>query len=512
MSAKRGLVWLVGAGPGDPGLITLRGKECVSGADVIVYDALCNPKLLQYARPDCEIVYAGKQAGLHALKQDEINALICEKALAGWRVCRLKGGDPFVFGRGGEEALYLRERGVDFEIVPGVTAAVAVPAYAGIPVTHRHISTSVRFITGHEDPTKPESELDFDEIAATRGTLVFLMGVQNLAMIAEKLIRAGKEADTPAAVIADGTLPRQRTVLGTLADIAERCEREGISPPAIAVVGEVARLRERLQWFENKPFFGRKILVTRARAQMSELVDLISSMGGEAIEAPSIRLESLAGSPEMLSAARQLSGYDWAVFTSANGVDAFYESLKMEGLDSRAFGNVRVAAIGPGTADALAKRGIDADVVPGQFVAEALLDALEKNGPVAGRRYLVPRADIARPELVDGLRARGAHVNEVEAYRTISETGLPESVVESMEKNEIDLVTFTSSSTVRNFINALPVEQRIELIRNIRAASIGPVTTQTLLEFEVPVVVQAEASTIPGLAAAMEAYFLEQKV
>lgn len=512
MSANKGMVWLVGAGPGDPGLITLRGRECVSLADVIVYDALCNSKLLQYARPGCEIIYAGKQAGLHALKQDEINELICEKALGGFRVCRLKGGDPFVFGRGGEEALYLREHGVHFEIVPGVTAAVAVPAYAGIPVTHRHISTSVRFITGHEDPTKPESDLDFDEIAATRGTLVFLMGVHNLAAIAEKLIRAGKTADTPAAVIANGTLPSQRTVLGTLGDIAERCGREKISPPAITVVGEVARLRDRLRWFENKPFFGRRILVTRARAQMSELVDRIASMGGEAIEAPSIRLESLAESPQMREAARQLGSYDWAVFTSANGVDAFYESLRLEGRDSRAFGNIKVAVIGPGTADALAKRGIKADLVPGQFVAEALLDALEKSGPVAGRRYLIPRADIARADLVIGLQDRGAHVDEVDAYRTIPEAALPEFVVESLRRDKIDLVSFTSSSTVRNFVNALPAGKRVELVRNIRAASIGPVTTQTLDEFGIPVAVQAEVSTIPGLTAAMEAYFADRKV
>lgn len=506
---KQGCVWLVGAGPGDPGLITVKGLRCVAQADVIVYDALCNPVLLQHARPECERLYAGKQAGRHTLKQDEINELLRAKAAEGHRVCRLKGGDPFVFGRGGEEALYLREHGIPFEIVPGVTSAVAVPAYAGIPVTHRNMATSVRFITGHEDPTKPESQLNFSEIAATRGTLVFLMGVQNLMAIAGSLITAGKPADTPAAVISDGTTPRQRTVVATLATIADAVKTAGIVPPAILVVGEVAQLRTQLHWFEDKPFFGRAIMVTRARAQMSDLVQVVQAAGGEAIEAPAIRIEPLADSQEMRAAARHAATYDWVLLTSANGVDAFMESLRLEGLDSRALASVRIAVIGPGTAERLLQFGIRADLIPARFVAEALLEALEATEPFRGQRYLVPRADLARPDLVDGLRAHGAEVDEIQAYRTVAETALAPGLLERLECDTIDLVTFTSSSTVRNFVNALPEANRAALLPKVRAASIGPVTSDTLREMGIAIAVQAAESTIPGLAAAMAQYFAD---
>ncbi|MCX5759886.1 MAG: uroporphyrinogen-III C-methyltransferase, partial [Candidatus Hydrogenedentes bacterium] len=347
IASSKGLVWLVGGGPGDPGLITVKGLRCIVEADCLVYDSLCNPVLLDHARPDAERIYVGKRAGRHAMPQEEINEVLRRKAQEGKRVCRLKGGDPFVFGRGGEEASHLHKHGVRFEIVPGVTSAIAVPAYAGIPVTHREMTTSLRIITGHEDPSKPSSGLDWAEIAASQATLVFLMGVQNLRHIAARLIEHGRSCDTPAAVIADGTLPTQRTVVATLETIASSVAEAGLTPPAVLVVGEVASLRGELNWFENKPLFGRTIVVTRARTQASELAAALESLGAEVISAPVIRTESLADSEPMRKAAREAGRADWIVFTSVNGVDAFLDALINENMDVRALAKVRLAAIGP---------------------------------------------------------------------------------------------------------------------------------------------------------------------
>ena len=498
-------MWLTGAGPGDPGLITLRGLECIQQADVLVYDKLSNPALLAHARPGCERVYAGKQAGRHAMPQEEINRLLAEKARAGKKVCRLKGGDPFVFGRGGEEALHLREAGVRYEIVPGVTSAVAVPAYAGIPVTHRKLAASMRVVTGHEDPTKPESDLDWREIAQTGGTLVVLMTVKHLGEIAERLVAFGKNPDTPAALIHQGTLPGQRTATGTLSAIAARADAAGIGPPAILVVGEVAALAGEIAWFEQRPLFGRTILVTRARAQASEFAATLEGLGAEVIQAPTICIESRADTPAMRQCVREAYRADWLVFTSVNGVDAFVEALRLEDLDIRALGAARIAAIGPATAERLRELCLRIDLMPERFVAEALLEALDAQEDLRGQRVVLPRAAIARPALADGLRERGAETIEVAAYDTVREP-LDAGVVERLRRGAVDLVTFTSSSTVRNFAEALPADERQPVLHEVRAASIGPITSETLREFGIPIAVEAPESTIPALAAAVAAW------
>lgn len=508
---KKGKVWLVGAGPGDPGLITVKGLRCIADADVIVYDYLANPSLLAHAKPGVEEIYVGKIAGNHAMKQGDIDLLLCNKALEGKNVCRLKGGDPYVFGRGGEEALCCYEHGVPFEVVPGVTSAVAVPAYAGIPVTHRSATSSLRIITGHEDPTKSESNLDWNEIAATKATLVFLMGIRNIGQIAGSLVACGRDPETPVAVITKGTLPTQRSVSGTLADIAERVQESGIKPPGLIVVGEVVAFRDRLNWFEQSPLFGRTIAVTRARAQASGLVAELEALGAEVISAPSIRIESLAASEPMREAIRGLSKVDWIVLTSVNGVDAFLESLALENLDLRTLAKVRIAAIGPATADRLREKGLNPDLLPEKFVAEALLEALVQTEPIKGQTFLLPRADMARIDLVDGLRARGGEVIEVDAYRTLSEDGLPGDLADRIEQDEVDLVTFTSSSTVRNFVDAIPLERRVAVIRHIRAASIGPITSKTLDEYGIRIEVLAAESTIPSLTEAVVNYFTETR-
>ena len=504
---SKGYVWLVGAGPGDPGLATVKAVQAIATADAIIYDYLANPSLLAHARPECELLYAGKRAGHHSMTQEDINALISGKALEGKRVCRLKGGDPFVFGRGGEEALHLKGLGIPFEVIPGISSAVAVPAYAGIPVTHRGLSVSLRIITGHEDPTKDESDHDWDEIAATGGTLIFLMGVRNLPIISEMLIAGGRSADTPAAIIRHGTTPKQRTLVATLGTIAERAQAEGFKPPCIIVVGEVAGLREELSWFETRPLFGHSILVTRARAQASEFAAALEQLGAEVIQTPVIRIESLADSAEMAEAVHQAGAFDWVVFTSVNGVDAFWETLDREGLDVRALAGVKLAAIGEPTADRLRRIGLRVDLVPKRFVAEGLLEAFDALGPVAARKFLIPRSEIARPLLVDGLRERGAEVHEVAAYRTVAGEHFPEAVLDRLESGEIGLVTFTSSSTVTNFIDALPEARRTAILSRVRGASIGPITSDTMREQGVSIAVTASESTIPGLIEAIQAHF-----
>ncbi|MBN2312082.1 MAG: uroporphyrinogen-III C-methyltransferase [Candidatus Hydrogenedentes bacterium] len=505
--SQPGLVWLVGAGPGDPGLITVRGMQCIAQADVIVHDALANPALLDSARPDCEIICAGKRAGRHSMPQDATNQCLVEKACEGKRVCRLKGGDPFVFGRGGEEAFYLEEHGIPFEIVPGVTSAVAVPAYAGIPVTHRGAAASFRVITGHESPDKDDSGLDWHDIAHTEGTLVFLMGVRNASIVCERLVAHGRSPETPAAIIANGTGATQQTVVATLADLAERARDGGIEAPAVIVVGEVVRLRERLAWFERRPLFGRRIVVTRARAQASVFAQTLAELGADVIQLPTIRIESLADTPDMREAARNAGLAHWCVFTSVNGVDAFVHALELEGLDVRALAGVRIAAIGPPTAERLRQSGLRAQLVPERYVAEGLLDAFGSLGSIEGQRFLLPRSAIARPALADGLRARGGIVHEVAAYRTHGGDDMPESLLELLEQGKVDLVSFTSSSTVDNFVAALPAPRRAAILQQVRGASIGPITSEAMGAAGIPIAVTASASTIPGLTEAIIEHF-----
>ncbi|MGB6895656.1 MAG: uroporphyrinogen-III C-methyltransferase [Dehalococcoidia bacterium] len=498
-----GKVWLVGAGPGDPGLLTLAGAACLARAEVVLYDRLVHPRLLDLAPAGAERIYVGKQAGGHTLTQDEINALLVARACEGKRVVRLKGGDPYVFGRGGEEAEALVAAGVPFEVVPGVTSAVAAPAYAGIPVTHRGLASSVAVVTGHEDAAKEESSIDWARLATGVDTLVLLMGVANLPDIAEQLVRHGRPPETPAAVIEWGTLPRQRTVSGTLGDIARRAAEAGLQPPAVTVVGEVAGLRETLRWFDNRPLFGKRVLVTRTRRQASALSQALAEAGAEPIELPTIEIEPRAdpGAVQAALDALRAGAYAWALFTSANGVELFFGHLRERGLDARAFGSAMVAAIGPGTAEALAGEGIAADLVPEDFLAEGLLRALAEH-EMADRRVLVPRAEGARRELIEGLEAQGARVDELTLYRSAVPREPDAEGLRRLRAGELDIVTFASSSAVRNLAEMLG--DNPEPLRRPLIACIGPVTAQAAEELGLTVGLVSEEHTIPGLVRALE--------
>jgi uroporphyrinogen III methyltransferase/synthase len=475
-----GIVYLVGAGPGDPGLVTRRALELIARADVILYDRLIPPGLLEGA--SAELRYVGKQPGQSAATQEEINEQLVELGLAGRTVVRLKGGDPFVFGRGGEEAEALAAAGVPFEVVPGVTAGVAAPAYAGIPVTHRDAASAVAFVTGHEDPEKEETALDWDALARFPGTLVLYMGIGNLAAIAERLIAAGRDPSEPAAVVARGTLAGQRTVTGELAGIAARVEEEGVRPPAITLIGPVASLRERLAWTERRPLEGQVVAVTRARAQASELAARLRELGADVVETPAIRIEPRA--------AEIGDDYELVCLTSPNGAALLFDALARTGRDARALAGATVAAIGPGTAAELRRNGIEPDVVPERSVAEALIEALA-DVPVDGRRVLVARAAEARDVLPDALRERGAEVDVVALYDTVAE---PLSAEQLPALERATYVTFTSSSTVRFFLEA---GGRVP--EGARVVSIGPVTSATARERGLEVHVEAERHDIDGL-------------
>jgi uroporphyrinogen III methyltransferase/synthase len=482
------IVALVGAGPGDPGLMTARSLELIAAADVVLYDRLIPPGALDGARADAELVYVGKEPGRPALAQEDIGALLVEHGRAGQRVVRLKGGDPFVFGRGGEEAGALRAAGVAFEVVPGVTAGVAAPAYAGIPVTHRDAASAVAFVTGHEDPEKEQPALDWEGLARFPGTLVFYMAVGRLPRIAQALTAAGRPGDEPAAVVERGTLPGQRTVLATLSTIAERVEEEGLRAPAITVVGPVAALRERLAWLEERPLHGRSVAVTRARAQASGLAAKLRALGAGVVEAPAIRIEPLPGE------APDLDGFDLVVFTSPNGVRLLFERLAARGAprDARALAGKAVAAIGPGTTQALREHGIDPDVVPERSVAESLLEAL-RDVPV--RRALIARAQEARDVLPDGLRERGVEVEVLALYRMVAEPLDGDAREAALGA---DWIAFTSASTVRYFLEAADGQQP-----RGRIVSIGPVTSAALREQGLEPVVEATDHDVDGLVAAL---------
>ncbi len=483
------MVYLVGAGAGDVGLLTLRACELLQAADVVIYDRLADDAILNFCA-GAKKIYVGKAAGEHTLKQTEINQLLVEEARQNGVVVRLKGGDPFVFGRGGEEALYLRENGLPFEIVPGVTSAVAVPAYAGIPVTHRGIATSFAVVTGHEDPTKPESTINWSKLSTAVDTLIFLMGVANLPQIVAKLIEYGRPPETPAALICWGTKPAQEVFVTTLAE----APNVKIAPPAIFVVGEVVNLRERLKWFENRPLFGKRILVTRARSQASKLSSELRSLGAEVVECPTIRIAPPSDDFRMLDTAiENLRGFDWTIFTSANGVEQFFARLKLHELDSRALN--KVAAIGSATAEKLSGYGIIADVVPKNFVAESLAESLKDL--VGGKKVLLARAQEARDVLPDMLKTFGAAVTIAPAYRTLAETPA------QIAFDALDLITFTSSSTVKNFVAAYGVEP----LKKIPSAAIGTITAQTLKDFGITPAVIAKEFTIGGLVAAVKNFY-----
>jgi len=487
------MVYLVGAGPGDPGLMTRRALELIARADVILYDRLVPAGALDGARPGADLRYVGKSPGTDSVSQEEINAMLVEHGSADSDVVRLKGGDPFVFGRGGEEAEALAAAGIAFEVVPGVTAGVAAPAYAGIPVTHRDEASAVAFVTGHEDPAKDESAIDWAALAAFPGTLVLYMGVRRLPEIAARLIEAGRRADEPAAVVERGTLPGQRTVTAPLGRIAEAAA--DVKPPAVTLIGPVARLREGLAWIERRPLHGRRVVVTRARPQASGLAATLRGLGAEVVEAPAIRIVARPVEADVARMAEEIADYDIVCLTSPNGVELLFDALAANGRDARALAGATVAAIGPGTARELEARGIRADVVPERSIAESLLDELAATG-VAGKRVLIPRAADARDVLPDGLRERGADVDVVALYDTVGEP-LEASTVDSL--SAADYVTFTSSSTVTRFLDA--VGERLP--NGARVVSIGPVTSATAREHGLDVHVEAERHDIDGLVEAL---------
>jgi uroporphyrinogen III methyltransferase/synthase len=508
MKAK---VYLVGAGPGDPGLITVKGKECIQTADVIIYDYLASPALLRHAPPNAEMIYVGKKGGDHTLSQDGINALIVEKAKAGLTVCRLKGGDPFIFGRGGEEAEVLAARGIPFEVVPGVTSAVAAAAYAGIPLTHRKLTATLAFVTGHEDPHKEESSIEWESLARGIGTLVFFMGVKNLPDITQKLIANGKSPDTPVALIRWGTAPAQQTVTGTLDNITERVKKAGLKAPAIIVVGEVVDLRKTLKWFETRPLLGKKIVVTRAREQASDLVGQLSDLGADCLEHPTIKIVPAEDLRPLDAAIKKLDTYDWIVFTSVNGVKFFFERLFETGRDVRALNQLGTAAIGPATAERMYQFGLKSDIIPQNYRAESVVEAFRKV-KLDGKKILLPRAGDARPVLPIELRKMGAAVDEVTVYLTAKVRKNTELLIKQLEDKTIELITFTSSSTVRNFKELLPPDKFNQLIDGVTIASIGPITTDTAVELGFKVDVTAESYTIPGLCEAILKYYRNHKV
>ncbi|NPV52717.1 MAG: uroporphyrinogen-III C-methyltransferase [Firmicutes bacterium] len=513
---EKGMVYLVGAGPGDAGLITVKGLECIQQAQVIVYDRLVNPQLLNSAPEEAELIYAGKGPGLKGLSQDEINSLLVEKAAEGKVVVRLKGGDPFVFGRGGEEAGVLAEHGIPFEAVPGVTSAVAVPAYSGIPVTDRRYASSVAIFAGSEASNRKETRTYEWQATGSADTLVFLMGMGNLAEIVKRLQADGKDINTPVAVIQGGTRAEQRTIVGNLNDIVEKVRKAGFGPPAVIVVGEVAKLRELLKWREKKPLFGLRILVTRSREQSSELSRLITQHGGEPLEFPTIRISDPEDLQPMDDAIARIESYDWILFTSVNGVRCFMRRLLVSGKDVRMLGSVRIGAIGPSTAEGLAAFGLRPDLVPKTYRAESL--ALElKDDQVRGRRFLLPRAAGAREVLPQALRSRGAIVDEVAAYRTTIEKestlrkGLLPVISMMLSRREIHVITFTSSSTVRNFIASIGGQDAKRLLDGITIACIGPITAEAVQDFGLEPEIVAAEHTIPGLVEALVKWAEERR-
>ena len=505
MSAKEGFVHLVGAGPGDPGLITVKAVECLGRAEVVIYDYLANESLLDIAPPGAERIYVGKKAGAHAMSQEEINRLLVEKGRASV-VVRLKGGDPFIFGRGGEEALALKAAGIPFEVVPGVTSAIAVPAYAGIPLTHRDLTSSVAFVTGHETPGKDASAIHWDRLATGVGTLVFLMGVRNLDHIASQLMTCGRAPATPVAVIRWGTTSEQQTVTGTLATIGDIAATAGISPPAIIVVGEVAHLRQELNWFEGRPLFGKTILVTRAREQASDFRVLLEGRGARCLEFPTIQVAPPASWEALDHALRELERYDWVIFTSVNGVRFVFKRLEALGKDVRALHGLRLGAIGPKTARALHERGLRLDLVPSEYRAEAVIEALGE-AAILGRRFLLPRAAKAREVLPEKLAEMGGKVDVVTAYETVRPTERAEEVRRLLRGGAIHCITFTSSSTVENFVAMVGGDDLPSLVEKTVVACIGPITAATAREHGFHVEITPGEYTIEALTAALVDHF-----
>jgi uroporphyrinogen III methyltransferase / synthase len=488
-----GICYLVGAGPGDPLLLTLKGSQCLERAEVVVYDHLCNPELLRWTPPGTEKIYAGKKSGAHTLPQDQIANLLVEKTRAGKTVVRLKGGDPFVFGRGGEEAGALAAAGCRFEVVPGISSAISGPAYAGIPVTHRDHNAVLTIFTGHEDPAKPESAVDYAAIAAAPGTKVMLMGVERLEAITRSLQVAGMSASTPAALIRWATTGRQQTLAGTLADIAAKAKAAAFEAPAVAVFGDVVGLRDSLNWFENLPLFGKRIAVTRTRPQAGELTKKLRELGADAFEMPTIRIEPAPDKREFYELVAYTHTYDWLVFTSPNGAEAFFAAFYELYQDARSLGGVRIAVVGPATAAKVRENRFEVDLQPEKHLSTEILPALQKETTVENLKILLVRGESADRELPKALSRLGAIVDEAIAYRTVPENESNDGI-DRFRREGADMVTFTSASTAENF-KALGLPRHAET----RFASIGPVTSKAMRDLGMTVDVEARSHDIPGL-------------
>ncbi len=507
---RPGKVYLVGAGPGDPGLITVRGKFLLERAEVVVYDYLASRKLLKHVPPTAELIYAGKKGGdTHTHTQDEINRMLIDFASAGKNVIRLKGGDPFIFGRGGEEVEQLAAAGISFEVVPGVTSATAAATYAGIPITHRDYTASVAFLTGHEDPTKEDSNIDWERLSVGAGTIVIYMGIKNLPIIINKLIKFGRDPKTPVAVVRWASTPEQRSVVGTLENITEVVKEAGIKPPSLIIVGEVVKLRKTIDWFEKRPLFGKRIVVTRTRDQASELIAGLEEAGADCLEYSTIHIEPVDSYEVLDEELERLKEYHWILFSSINGIRYFFKRLFAKGMDARDVKGPEIAVVGKSTADTLLEYGINADLIPPVFTSEGLAESLLDQG-VEGRNILIPRALKGREILPETLRGAGAQVTVAPVYQNVLPQGRKDALRDELEAGKVDMVTFTSSSTVRNFltmVDATDMGELKELLKGVKIASIGPITAKTVTDNGLTVDVQPEEHTIPEMIRTIIDYY-----
>ncbi|MGL5693502.1 MAG: uroporphyrinogen-III C-methyltransferase [Peptostreptococcaceae bacterium] len=497
----KGKVYLVGAGPGDYKLLTLKGLECIKEADVIVYDRLANSNYLREAKPNCEFIYVGKASSDHTLPQEDINRVIADKAKEGKVVTRLKGGDPYVFGRGGEEGQLLKEEGIEFEVVPGITSAIGGLCYAGIPITHRDHASSFHVITGHlREDDKESPEINWNSLANVRGTLVFLMGVANIKQISENLIKEGKSKDTPVALISWATRYNQRVVTSTLENVYEAAIKENVKPPTLIAIGSVVELRDTLNFFENKPLFGKNIMVTRSRTQSSSIVEKIMDLGGNPIEVPTIKIEKIENNIELENEIKNIKEYTYLALTSKNAVEIFFDKLEEMSLDARSLANLKVCAIGSATAKEIKNKGINPDIIPEKFVAESLYDEL-KDVLTKEDKILIPRAKNARDYLIDKL-SEICEVKEVHTYESVIDTSKKDEILDILNEEELDYITFASSSTVRNFVKIIG-EENLDKINNSKIISIGPITSATAKELNIEVYKEAEKATIDKIVEAI---------
>ena len=497
------MVYLVGAGPGDAGLLTLRGAEVLGRADVVVYDALVNTELMRLAPKSAEIIYGGKRARGHATPQKELNQLLIGKAAQGKIVVRLKGGDPYVFGRGGEEAEELADAGVPFEVVPGVSSFVAVPNYAGVPLTHRDFCSKLTLITGHEDPSKEASKIDWEQVAKTPGTKVIMMGTDRIGEIAQTLLGHGMDRATPVAMVRWGTTGRQQSIEGTLANIAEVSRETNIQPPTVAVIGEVVKLRHKLNWFERRPLFGQRVVVTRSRDQASQLASQLKELGAEVLEVPTIKIEPPTRRQDVVDALLELNAYDWLVFTSANGVATFFEYFFRQFHDMRDIGGARIAAVGPATAKKLKELHLQVDLMPEEAMAASIAEAFSEYESIDNLKICLLRAEVANRELPAALEALGAIVDDVACYKTVPETEDPGGVAAKLIEHGADWITFTSGSTVEHFHARFDLPGVVKRFPQLKIASIGPETSKTLAGLGLKPTVEARQHTIEGLVGAL---------